>query len=1056
MLRLRRQFLRSVILALLLAGGRGAGAAAESADHLIDVWTSDNDLPDSSVTALTQTPDGYLWIGTYNGLVRFDGVRFVTFDPLNTPALKHARIVGLFTDANGTLWINTYDGTLTAWQDGRFTRAWQGGQVSAVFSKSNQVFFATLAGTVFTRPENPGPPGDWQAVNLGGRIIGNFFHQDAGGVPWYLQRDGKIGRIIGTNAVLLPDHCGLDGEKANHLVADRAGRIWVGTENKIARWDGNYFVDKTPTNGAAVVNPALLLATADHGFWAIADGAVRRAVNRRWTASVEAWHDLAQATALYIGTYEEPDGDVWFRVLGQGLFHAAADGRTERLSAANGLPSSRVNCWFQDREGNIWLGIDRGGLVRLRKKQFQVIGATGPLKNSAVATVCEDARSNLWIGTFSAGLYRWHDGALKHFTLPEGANRDSFVSACPDAQGGLWLSANREDLYGLEDDQFIRNTNAIHGVKAMLADRQGRLWLGRQSQLTCLTGGEILNYGPQNGFERRDVRALAQDRQDAIWIGTGKGELYRFANGKFSVFKPDDGSEDQAVWSLLADDDGTVWAGTFRGGLLRFKDGQFTRYTTRDGLPSDVICQILDDGLGKLWFGSHKGIFYLPKAALAAFDRGEIRSLPCTAYGLYDGLPTLECSGNYQPSAWRAHDGKLWFATTKGVVAVSPGRVRPNRLPPPVVLEEFLVDGKTPTADGGWKPEAGQPAPSAFLPIPPGGHQLDFIFTALSFTAPDKVRFRYRLKGFDDAWVEAGTKRAAHYGPLPPGEYEFQVTACNNDGVWNEHGAGLALKQLPFFWQTWWFEWFAALAVIGAVSAAVRYAATRSLHRKLERLKQQRAIEHERERIAQDIHDDLGAGLTQIMLQSSLARRESPAQIQTDLAQISETARGLVRTMDEIVWAINPENDSLDGLVTYAGKFFQEFSAAAKLRCRLDLPADPPAIAVSAETRHNLFLAIKESLNNVVKHARATEVSLQLRLQPGAFTFVIKDNGAGFIPGVSEEGVPQQERIASGLGLRNLARRLEEIGGRCAITSAPGQGTQVTLTFPINPQRRPE
>jgi signal transduction histidine kinase/ligand-binding sensor domain-containing protein len=1030
-----------IIVLMLLAGLRGAGAAAESSDYLIDLWTSDNDLPDSSVTAITQTPDGYLWIGTYNGLVRFDGVRFVTFDPLNTPELKHARIVGLFTDAHGTLWINTYDGSMTSLRNGRFTREWQGGQVSALFSRSNQVFLAALSGNIFSRTENAGPAGKWQMVSLAGKTMGNAFRQDAEGVLWYPQRDGKVGRIIGTNAVLLPDHCGLDGEKVNYLTTDHDGHVWAGTDKKIARWNGELFEDETPTNGEAVINTTLLLCLTGQDFWAFANGTVRHAINRRWTATMAAWGDLLQANAFYIGAYEEQNGGVWFREFGQGLFHAGATGKAERISATNGLPGNLVNCWFQDREGNIWVGLDRGGLVRLRKKQFQVLGATATLQNSAVATVCEDAHSNIWIGTFSGGLNRWHDGAMEHFELPADANRNSFVSACPDAQGRLWLSANREDLYVWETNRITRSTNAIHGIKVMLAGQHGRIWLGRQSQLTCLTDGHAVSYGARNGFVRHDVRALAEDRGGTLWIGTGNGVLYKFADGKFTAFKPDDGLENQAIWSLLPDDDGTIWVGTFRGGLLHFQDGKFTRYTTRNGLPSDVICQILDDGLGKLWIGSHKGIFSVPKARFGLLDRKAIPSLPCTAYGLYDGLPTLECSGNFQPSAWRARDGRLWFATANGTVAVNPDQVRPNRLPPPVVLEEFWVDGKN-------IPAAGP------IEIPPRTHQLDFVFTALSFTAPDKVRFRYRLAGFDNAWVEAGTKRTAHYGPLPPGQYNFQVIACNNDGVWNEQGASLVLKQLPFFWQTWWFEMLAALSVIGTVSAAVRHTATRSLHRKLERLKQQRAMERDRERIARDIHDDLGAGLTQILLQSSLARHESPDRMRTDLTQISETARNLVRAMDETVWAVNPENDTLDGLVTYVGKFVQEFSAAAKLRCRLDLPLQPPPIAVSAETRHNLFLAIKESLNNIVKHSHATEVSFQLQLRPAAFTFVIQDNGIGFTPGVPNASAAGQERISAGHGLRNLARRLEEIGGNCALTSTPGQGTQVALTFPIHPPSR--
>ena len=1040
--------LRAPLLFLLIigwwiistAGQAGAAAAVESSDYLVDLWTSDNNLPDSSVTAITQTGDGYLWIGTQNGLARFDGVRFVNFDPVNTPELKHARVQGLFTDAQGTLWINTYDGSMTSLRDGVFTREWQGSQVTAVFSVSNQVYFATLAGEVAFRVETAGLSNTWQTIRLDRRASASTFRQDADGVIWCLLRDGRLGYIAGTNVTLLPDDKGLAGDKVNYLTTDPLRHVWVGTDKKIAEWDGGHFVDVSPTNGDGPVNATYVFCTSSNGLWAFADGEVRHAVGRRWVASVPEWRELLQPASIYVGAYEEKNGDVWFRYFGQGLFHARQDGTTERISTASGLPGNRVSCWFQDREGNLWLGIERGGLVRLRKKQFQVIGASDGPQHFTVATICEDNRSNIWIGTFGSGLNRWHNGELERYDLPDGVNADTFFSACPDPSGRLWLSAGREDLFCLETNQISRPPEPVHGIKSTMIDAQGRLWLGRQNELTCLSNGRVLNFGVADGFERRDVRALAEDAEGAIWIGTGNGALYQYAGGRFTAYKPEGGPVDQAIWSLLPDGNGTIWAGTFRGGLLRFKDGKFTRYTMRDGLPSDVICQMLDDGLGKLWFGSHQGIFYIPKSAFARFDRGEIASLPCTAFGLYDGLPTLECSGNYQPSAWRAHDGTLWFATTKGAVAVKPGEVQPNRLEPSVVLEGVLVDGKNISRRGP-------------VEIPAGRHQFDFTFTALSFTAPDKVLFRYKLAGFDNAWVEAGAKRAAHYGPLPPGEYRFQVTACNNDGVWNQTGTSFILKQLPFFWQTWWFVGLVALLVTGVLSAAVRYVATRSLERKLERLKQQRAIEHERERIAKDIHDDLGAGLTQILLQSSLAQRGSEGEMQTDLRQISETARDLVRTMDEIVWAITPENDTLDGLVTYIGKFVQDFSAAAKLRCRLDLPPQPPAIAVSAETRHNLFLAVKETLNNVAKHARASEVSFQLKLMPGAFQFVIRDNGSGFTPGTVSAGAPDSERISSGHGLLNLARRLEEIGGRCIVTSAHGQGTVVELTVPNSAPR---
>jgi ligand-binding sensor domain-containing protein/signal transduction histidine kinase len=1030
-----------------------ACAPLAPANYLIDVRTSDDDLPDSSVTAIAQTPDGYLWFGTHNGVARFDGVRFVTFDPVNTPALKHARVFGLFVDADGTLWINTYDGSMTSLRQGVFTHEWQGGQVSAVFSRSNRIFFALLRGGLVVR-NNDDKSAQWQPVQLAGPTTGNSFREDAAGVLWYYLRDGTLCRVTGTNSETFSGG-GLDGGRVNYLASDRDGRIWAATDKGIARLSDGHFEDQTPTNGESGLSASFLFCTGTNAGWAFGNGKVRKFQNRRWVAEVESWQNLSSVTAMYLGAYEDQSGGAWIRHYGQGLFYVAPDGSTQRISSANGLPGDRVSCWFQDREGNLWVGVDHGGLARLREKRFQLIGGAEGLANTAVSTVCEDPDGNVWIGTFGGGLNRWRDGSLQRFSLPDGAYRDSFFSACPDLRGRLWLSAGREDLFVHESGEITQPSATAHGIKAILADRSGRIWLGRQNGLSVWTNDVLRNFGPRNGFERTDVRALAEDREGNIWIGTGDGGLFRFANDEFTSYSPDDSLKNQAIWSLLADADGTLWVGTFRGGLLRFQNGRFTRYTTQNGLPSDIICQILNDGLGKLWIGSRKGIFYLPKDSLQALDKGSIQSLPCVSYGLNDGLPTLECSGNYQPSCWRGHDGRLWFATVKGLVSIRPDEVPVNRLPPPVKIEEVLIDEKTIAKSIGVKETQKLIADVATLEIPPGKHPIEFRYTALSYAAPDKVRFRYRLEGLDERWFDAGDKRSAYYGPLRPGDYRFQVAACNNDGVWNEQGSAIRLRVMPYFWETLWFRgWMSAVLFVGVVGA-VRYGATRSLHRKLERLREQRAIEKERERIAKDIHDDLGAGLTQIMLQSALARRDPQEQIPTHLVQISDTARELVGAMDEIVWAIDPENDTLDGLVTYVGKFVQEYVTLAGLRCRLDLPAQLPSLAVSAEVRHNLFLAIRETLNNAVKHAQAKEISFQLKLERDQFSFVIRDDGKGFVAASPPAQSVEEGRISSGRGLRNLNLRMEQIGGRCRIRSEPGAGTEVELTVMLQSESHP-
>jgi signal transduction histidine kinase len=328
---------------------------------------------------------------------------------------------------------------------------------------------------------------------------------------------------------------------------------------------------------------------------------------------------------------------------------------------------------------------------------------------------------------------------------------------------------------------------------------------------------------------------------------------------------------------------------------------------------------------------------------------------------------------------------------------------------------------------------------------------LEFRFTGLSFVSPDQVRFRYRLAGLDKEMIEAGTRRSAQYSFLRPGNYTFHVTACNNDGVWNPQSASMAIRMLPHFYETWWFPSLVGLVAVGAVAGTVRQVVVRRMRRQLESVERQRALERDRARIAKDIHDDLGAGLTQITLLSELARREPSEQAGPHLERISDSARKLTRTIDEIVWAVDPQHDTLNGLMDYLSAYTEDFLRTAGIRCRMDMPADLPDLHLAAELRYNLFLALKETLNNVVKHAQAQEVRLGLRLEPGDFTLTVEDDGRGFAAGGRDNG----ERIVPGHGLPNLEKRLGSIGGQCSVLSVPGRGTRVEMKVRVEPGASP-
>jgi signal transduction histidine kinase len=631
---------------------------------------------------------------------------------------------------------------------------------------------------------------------------------------------------------------------------------------------------------------------------------------------------------------------------------------------------------------------------------------------------------------------------MTRFAVGNSMAADFIFSMFPRADGGLWLSARDEDLFEFKDGTIRPPPFEVHGVKSILTDRAGRLWIGSKTGLSWWTPSGRRTFGAADGMAAMAIRALAEAPDGGVWCGADDGTLYRCGPDRLEAFHAKDALAGQPIWSLLADAEGVIWAGTFRGGLLRFANGEFHRFTAKQGLSADVIGQMLQDKQQRLWLGTHRGIFCVAKAALNACAEGKAKTVDCVTYGRLDGLPTLVFADGYQPACWEGNDGRLWFATERGVVSVKPEKLTGRALPPPVVVEEVRLDGEA------------LPLNAGKLVIPPGHKQFEFRFTALSFDAPDKTRFRYRIDGLDDDWVDADTRRTAHYGNLPPNQYRFRVIASTSEGGWSEAGAALAFTVEPHFYQTWWFLALAGIGIVGGGAGVARRAATRKYRRELSRLEQQHAIERDRARIAQDIHDDIGAGLTQITLLSELARRE-PEQTTAHLERISHSARQLTRAMDEIVWAVDPQHDTFNGLMDYVSAFAEDFLRVAGIRCRMEVPASLPNMRVEAELRYHLFLAVKEALNNVVKHAQATEVWLRLRVERDGFTLIIEDNGRGCPENGAGSGAGVKtgsgaDRIARGSGLPNLERRLQAVGGRCSLRSAPGQGTAIELSLRFN------
>jgi ligand-binding sensor domain-containing protein/signal transduction histidine kinase len=975
--------------------------AIEPADasFIVDAWSTEAGLPQSSVISMIQTRDGYLWLGTLNGLVRFDGNRFTVFDEENTPGLDSDRIVYLFEDSHTNLWIGTDAAGVGLVQDGKI--------------KNFEIGRAGHEGRLLSACE------------------------DAAGAVWFYTADAHLGRYqdgqleilnLNPNPNLLPI--------CRTLIADKSGPLWIG-EYAAGEPLGQMFSFRAsnfhpPT---LVVDQSLqarrldfILAGQRGGTWRMMDGRIQK-----WNAT-RLEKDLGPypwgINTIVASACEDRDGNLVVGTLGEGVFWLGADGNWRRISTEQGLSSAFVLSLCLDGQGNLWVGTDGAGLNRIKRKIFDI---PAEHRSWVVQSIFGDASGGLWTAFNAHGVSYWITNSVQDFGV---SRHQSAWTVLVDHRQQVWVGTQDEGLFQFQTNHFQPASGAeILGpqINALFEDHQGQLWAGTQKGLASWSGTDWKIYTTPDGLV---VRAIAGDAEGNLWIGTESSGLYFFKAGKLIAYQATAGGlAGNDISCLYVDKDGALWIGTAGHGLARFYKGKWTRYSTSDGLVSNSISYIIEDEDGNLWIGSNAGLMRLPKKLLNDFAGGTVRSISCRTYGEADGLPTRECSAGSQPAACRTRDGRLWFPTTKGLVSVNPAELKPNSRQPSVMIESVLVEGreqKTNRLGSAWNQS---------ILVPPGYERLEIHYTGLDFTAPNGVRFKYRLEGHETAWTEAGDTRVAYYSNLAPGHYFFHVTASNEDGVPNETGSVLEITVQPQFWQTGWF--LAALIVLflGMVVAVVRYLSTQKLHRQLQALKQREALEKERSRIARDLHDQLGANLTQVALLGEMAEtdKNSPAEIESHAQQISQTARETTRSLDEIVWAVNPSNDTLDGLINYACKYAQEYLALAGLRYRAEVPAQLPAIPIPPEVRHNVFLAFKEAVNNVVKHAQASEVWIRLRLQTGNFELSIEDNGRGL----------GAQATQTRNGLRNMRKRMEDIGGQFEVGAASERGTLVRLIVPV-------
>ena len=956
------------MLAWLLVLLSGASPAHRSqppvaADFIVRAWNTADGLPQNSVTSIVQTRDGYLWLGTFGGLVRFDGRAFTVFEPGNTPGLTSARVVTLREDRRGVLWIGTETG-LTKYESGRFTTyAVRDGLphdtiLQLLDDSRGRLWIGTASGLArfdgrtFDRLSlDPLPP------------IAQGLAETPDGDVWVSTPRG-VARFHGTEPSAV-----VSREFGTSMLVDKKGRLWMGASNALARWDGFRFVE------ARLAGPA-----AAHGF--------------------------VSPMAL------DGQGMLWINTQ-QGGVYRWRDGVADRFTAADGGGGGYVRSLLPDRDGNIWIGTDVGGLIRLKPRR--VFNYPRPGVDQSIGPIVGDGADGLWIGATCGGLLHFRAGVYDPPVLP-----GCVWALLRDPDGTLWGGLSTS--VGLQRLRGGRVTSYVHPdgqdynlVTAIARDHEGVLWVGAQTGLSRFQDGRFTNVGRDEGLRQR-VLCIVPDRAGALWVGTIAG-LYRLAGGHLTRYTRADGLSHDSVRAIHEDADGALWIGTYGGGLNRFKDGRFTSFGVKEGLPDTAVSRIIEDPQGNLWMSGNKGIFRVARRQLNDVADGRAAYLTSVTYGTADGMIIDETNGG-SPAGWRTPDGRLWFPTIRGLVGIEP--VAAAAKPPPVVVERTVVNGRS--IDGGALP-----------PLGPGGVDAEFHYTAIDLATAEKTRFRYRLENYDGQWIDAGTRRVAYYTKLRPGRYHFEVIATNSDGAWSTTPARIAVMVIPFWWQRREVVAAGLVLLLTTTAVGVRFLSLRRVRARLAELEREQAVERERMRIARDLHDDLGSRLSHIAIMADGSSAGEGDE------RIAREARAAVQTMDELVWAVNARNDTIESLAYYIAQFAEPHIVAAGLRCRLLLPPDLGGRALGADVRRHLYLAVKEAINNAVKHAQASEIRVSLRVDRRALVVEVADDGRGL----------PAEVDPTGNGLKNFRERMDAAGGTVGVESAPRQGTRLVFKIPL-------
>jgi signal transduction histidine kinase/ligand-binding sensor domain-containing protein len=948
---------------------------------------------------VAQTPDGYLWLSTFDGLARFDGVRFTIFDKGNTKGILNNRFVGIFVDQAGAVWATTENGVVTVYRNGRFT-SYQtpetlSGRIVIVSDANGDAVIETNNGLYYLRDGKLAPTAEQKE-----RSVRRVYARKSG-AKWVVRvdeisrhKDGQITRYpLGLPLEYLTYYFNL-----RHY-EDHQEALWIPVKESLYR---------------------------------LADGRVTVFTKNE----IPALNELVPQAM-----FEDAEGSLWF-VFGSINTTQKTEGQLVRFKDGQfasyqlGRPVS-ITASITDREGTFWLATVTG-LMRVRQQLITGLSVKDGLVSNEVYPLLQTSKGDIFIGTVQ-GVNRYANGKITSLGLKYSDKFPLYMRGLWEDSGErVWLGYQGEGGFGRFEEppsvKRIGQNDLPTGATDFTSDREGNIWVATEEGVFKYRDDrEIAHYTVKDGLRNDKIITLHFDRGGTLWLGTFDG-LSQFKDGKFTNYYAEPNSPQGFVRVIYEDAEGVLWFGTYGDGLVRYQDGRFFNYRVEHGLFNNGVFAILEDRRGNFWMSSNRGIHRVSRQELNDFADGKIPKLNSVSYDEKDGMLNAECNGGRLPAAIKAKDGKLWFPTMGGIAIVDPEAERVNPRPPLVVIENISVDRN---------PVDLQASQSA-IELQPGQSNIAIEYTGLSLIKSEQIKFRYKLEGLEEEWIEAGTKRTVDYSYLPAGTYTFRLIAANANGIWNNEGTAIQIIVHPFFYRTWWFIGLLALASGGFVwwMYHTRISRLRAIAESKTIFSRQliESQEAERKRIASELHDGLGQSLVVIKNRAMLGINKGgdSQRVARELATISESASQALDEMREITNNLRPQLLDRLGLTKAINSMLKKVAGVIEIQSEIDSIDH----VFNENEEISVYRIVQESLNNVVKHARATTVAVTIKRTENQVLLRIQDDGRGFT-------VEAAKSKAGGLGLIGLQERSQLLNGQLRIDSDIEKGTTIEVTIQL-------